>query len=158
MNRRAFFKTTAGLAALLSGIQAFAMGEKTKALTSLDRVCIRRMILEIKKRLTQIAGDYVFETNDQETRDIFCNEVNGYLEIIKQRRGIYNYRLICDDTTNPPSTVDQNRLDGQLWIQLTPTIEYVVIDFSICPTKREDYRLEGWDYVKDPLPGYEIKS
>jgi hypothetical protein len=157
MNRRNFFKITFGLTALATGVKAFAsVPEKT--LTSLDKVGVRRLFVEIKKFMERTAKHYVFEPNDQKTRDSFKEIVDSYLEQIKQRHGIQKYQLICDETNNL-DVVDKNVIYGQLWIQQKKDSEYIILDFSICPTKWEnDYKLKGWDCVKDPLLGYEIKS
>jgi len=158
MNRRTFFKITAGLAALASGIKAFALGQPTPK-TPLDRVCVRRLVLEIQKHIQSLGNRYVFEVNDQETRECFRKAIETHLEDIKNRRGVYDYQVVCDESNNPPSNIDQGRLDGLVAIQPVKTVEWIVIDFSVIPTiKEDDFKLEGWDYVHDPLPGYEIKG
>lgn len=158
MNRRTFFKITAGLTALCSGVKSFALGTP-KPKTALDRVCVRRLLLEIQKYIKSISQHYVFQTNTEETRKSLCDVMNSYLTDLKNRRAFYDYNFVCDETNNPPINLEEGRLDGMVVIHPTKTAEWIVLDFSIVPTIIEDdFRLEGWDYIKDPLPGYEIKD
>ena len=157
MNRRTFFRITAGLTALFSGIKAFAT--ETPTLTSLDRVDVRRLMSEIKKYMEKCTGGYVFEPNDQKTREYFNTEVNDYLEQLRDRHAIQSYGIFNDETTNTPEMVDKHIMSGYVMIKPTGSPEFVVFDFQVLsPNVQDDFQLEGWDYVNDPLPGYEIKA
>lgn len=159
MNRRTFFKITAGLTALFSGVKAFALGEP-KPTTSLDRVCVRRLIIEIQKYLNSMSSRYIFRGNDEEVRESFRREIERYLEDIKSRRGVYDYQIVCDESNNPPSNVEEGRLDGMVAIRPTKTVEWIVLDFSVIPTtlKRhtdyyerypEEYNLTGFEWWRN---------
>ena len=133
MNRRTFFKMTAGLTALFSGVKAFATG--TPTLTPLDKIGVRRLIVEIRRMISHTGNSYMFGVNNQESRELFCKRVNEYLEGIKQRKGMDDYQLVCDETTNPPNVIAQGRLDGMLFIKPRKSVEIVMVDFSIVPPK-----------------------
>lgn len=165
MNRRTFFKITAVLTALCSGVKVFALQPKT----NLDKVNVRRLVLEIKKYINSIPIRYIFRGNDEEVRESCRREIERYLEDIKSRKGVYNYQVVCNESNNPPINLEEGRLNGTVVIQPTKTVEWIVLYFSVIPTtlKRntdyyerypEEYNLTGFDYVYDPLPGYEIKD
>ena len=112
------------------------MGQKTlqtKA-SALDRVNVRRLLIELKKFIGDQARNLVFEQNTIATRNRFLATVNPYLESVVQRQGLYAYRVVMDDTNNTADVVDRNQLVGQIFIQPTKTIEFVVLDFTIEPT------------------------
>jgi phage tail sheath protein FI len=112
------------------------MGQKTlqtKA-SALDRVNVRRLLIELKKFIGDQARNLVFEQNTIATRNKFLATVNPYLESVVQRQGLYAYRVVMDDTNNTADVVDRNQLIGQVFIQPTKTVEFVVLDFTIEPT------------------------
>jgi len=112
------------------------MGQKTlqtKA-SALDRVNVRRLLIELKKFIGDQARNLVFEQNTIATRNRFLATVNPYLESVVQRQGLFAYRVVMDDTNNTADVVDRNQLVGQIFIQPTRTVEFVVLDFTIEPT------------------------
>ena len=112
------------------------MGQKTlqSKASALDRVNVRRLLIDLKKFIGDQAKNLVFEQNTISTRNRFLAAVNPYLESVVQRQGLYAYRVIMDDTNNTADVVDRNQLVGQIYIQPAKTIEFVVLDFVIEPT------------------------
>jgi hypothetical protein len=111
-------------------------GQKTlqKAQSALDRVNVRRLMIELKSYIRQIADTVVFEQNTIATRNSFLSRVNPYLEAIQQKQGLYAFRVIMDDSNNGPAVIDQNQLVGQIYIQPTRTAEFISLDFILQPT------------------------
>jgi hypothetical protein len=111
-------------------------GQKTlqKADSALDRVNVRRLMIELKNYIRQIADTVVFEQNTITTRNSFLARVNPYLEGIQQKQGLYAYQVIMDDSNNGPAVIDQNQLVGQIYIQPTRTAEFISLDFILLPT------------------------
>ena len=111
-------------------------GQKTlqKAATALDRVNVRRLLIELKRVIGNIGNTLLFEQNTAATRNRFVNQVNPYLESIQQRQGLYAYRVVMDDTNNTAEVIDRNQMVGQIFIQPTKTAEYIVLDFNVTPT------------------------
>ena len=111
-------------------------GQKTlqKAQSALDRVNVRRLMIELKSYIRQIADTVVFEQNTISTRNSFIARVNPYLEAIQQKQGLYAYRVVMDDSNNGPAVIDQNQLVGQIYIQPTRTAEFISLDFILQPT------------------------
>ena len=102
--------------------------------TSLDRVNVRRLIIELKRVVGQVAESLLFEQNTQATRNRFLNQVNPYLESVQQRHGLFAYRVVMDSTNNTAEVIDRNQMVGQIFIQPTRTAEFIILDFNITPT------------------------
>jgi len=114
-------------------------GQKTlqKEQSALDRVNVRRLMIELKSYIRQIADTVVFEQNTIQTRNSFIARVTPFLEGIQQKQGLYAYKVIMDDTNNGPAVIDQNQLIGQIYIQPTRTAEFISLDFILMPTGAE---------------------
>ena len=106
---------------------------QTKA-SSLDRVNVRRLLIELKSYISQVALNLVFEQNSIATRNAFLAQVNPYLESIQQRQGLYAFKVIMDDSNNTADVIDRNQLVGQIYLQPTKTAEFIYLDFNILPT------------------------
>ena len=117
-----------------SGIAVFGQKTLQTKASALDRVNVRRLLIELKKFIGDQARNLVFEQNTISTRNKFLATVNPYLESVVQRQGLYSYRVVMDDTNNTADVVDRNQLVGQIFIQPAKTIEFVVLDFTIEPT------------------------
>ena len=117
-----------------TGISVFGQKTLQTKASALDRVNVRRLLIELKKFIGDQARNLVFEQNSIATRNRFLATVNPYLESVVQRQGLYAYRVVMDDTNNTADVVDRNQLVGQIFIQPTKTIEFVVLDFTVEPT------------------------
>lgn len=117
-----------------TGISVFGQKTLQTKASALDRVNVRRLLIELKKFIGDQAKNLVFEQNTIATRNRFLATVNPYLESVVQRQGLYAYRVVMDDTNNTADVVDRNQLVGQIYIQPTKTIEFVVLDFVVEPT------------------------
>ena len=111
-------------------------GQKTlqKKNTALDRVNVRRLLIELNNYIGQIAQSLVFEQNTSATRNEFLAQVNPYLSTIQQQQGLYDFNVVMDDTNNTPTVIDNNQLVGQIYIQPTKTSEFILLEFNILPT------------------------
>jgi phage tail sheath protein FI len=114
-------------------------GQKTlqKSQSALDRVNVRRLMIELKNYIRQIADTVVFEQNTIATRNSFVARVSPFLEGIQQKQGLYAYKVVMDDSNNGPAVIDQNQLVGQIYIQPTRTAEFISLDFILQPTGAE---------------------
>ena len=117
-----------------SGISVFGQKTLQSKASALDRVNVRRLLIELKKFIGDQARNLVFEQNTIATRTKFLSIVNPYLESVVQRQGLYAFRVVMDDTNNTADVVDRNQLVGQILIQPAKTVEFVVLDFTIEPT------------------------
>ena len=111
-------------------------GQKTlqSKATALDRINVRRLLINLKSTIGQVAEGLLFEQNTAATRNRFINQVNPYLESIQQRQGLYSYRVVMDETNNTADVIDRNQMVGQIFIQPTRTAEFIILDFNVTPT------------------------
>jgi hypothetical protein len=111
-------------------------GQKTLQVASsaLDRINVRRLLIEIKKFFASTARFLVFEQNTAQTRNRFLAIVNPYLESVQQRSGLYAFQVVMDDSNNTPDLIDRNILYGQIWLKPTKVAEFIVLDFNILPS------------------------
>lgn len=111
-------------------------GQKTlqNESSALDRIQVRRLIINIKKFIASTSKYLVFEQNVASTRNKFLSIVNPYLENIQQRAGLYAFQVVMDDTNNTPDLIDRNIMYGQIYLKPTKTAEFIIVDFNILPT------------------------
>ena len=138
-NRDALYSSNINPIATLPQQGVVVYGQKTlqKSQSALDRVNVRRLMIELKSYIRQIADTVVFEQNTIATRNSFIARVTPFLEGIQQRQGLYAYKVVMDDTNNGPAVIDQNQLVGQIYIQPTRTAEFISLDFILQPTGAE---------------------
>jgi uncharacterized protein len=138
-NRDALYSSNINPIATLPQQGVVVYGQKTlqKEQSALDRVNVRRLMIELKSYIRQIADTVVFEQNTIATRNSFIARVTPFLEGIQQKQGLYAYKVVMDDTNNGPAVIDQNQLVGQIYIQPTRTAEFISLDFILQPTGAE---------------------
>jgi len=117
-----------------SGIVAYGQKTLQTKASALDRVGVRRLLIEVKGYISQISRTLVFEQNTLTTRNKFLSIVEPYLSSIQQRQGLYTFRVIMDESNNTPSVIDRNQLVGQIYLQPTKTAEFIILDFNVEPT------------------------
>jgi hypothetical protein len=102
--------------------------------SALDRVNVRRLLINLRKFIASSSRFLVFEQNTSALRTRFLNIVNPYLEQVQANSGLSAFRIVMDETNNTPDVVDRNQLVGQIFIQPTKTAEFIVLDFVVQPT------------------------
>ena len=119
------------------GVVIFGQKTLQKAASALDRVNVRRLLIDLKSFIGQVADTLVFEQNTITTRNKFLTTVTPFLENIQQNGGLYAFKVIMDDTNNTDDVIDRNQLVGQIYIQPTKTAEFISLDFIVLPTGAE---------------------
>lgn len=111
-------------------------GQKTLQISksALDRVNVRRLMLEIKRTISNIAKRFVFEQNTPETRSRFVGQVVPLLALVQAQAGIEKFGVTMDDTNNSEEDVSANRLNGRIVVVPTRTVEFISVDFIIDTT------------------------
>ncbi len=102
--------------------------------SALDRVNVRRLLINLRKFIASSSRFLVFEQNTAALRNRFLNIVNPYMEQVQANAGLSAFRIVMDDSNNTPDVVDRNQLVGQIFIQPTRTAEFIVLDFVVQPT------------------------
>jgi phage tail sheath protein FI len=112
-----------------SGIILF--GDKTglaKA-SAFDRINVRRLFIYIENAVKAAADDQLFEFNDETTRNNFVNIVDPFLRDILAKRGIQDYRVICDETNNTASIIDNSEFVADIYVKPSRSINFVGLTF-----------------------------
>ena len=97
--------------------------------SAFDRINVRRLFIVLEKAISKAANYSLFEFNDEFTRAQFIALVEPYLRDIKGRRGIYDFRVVCDDSNNTPEVVDRNEFVGDIYIKPSRSINYIQLNF-----------------------------
>ena len=116
------------------GIAVFGQKTLQNAKSALDRVNVRRMLLDVKDTIGGFSKSILFENNTEQTRDRFVRLATPYLESLVQRQGLYAFQVKMDGQNNTPDIIDENKLVGQVFLQPTKTAEFIVLDFTLTPT------------------------
>lgn len=112
-----------------SGIILF--GDKTglSKASAFDRINIRRLFIYVEKAIRTVADDQLFEFNDETTRNNFLNAVEPFLRDIQAKRGIIDYRVICDTSNNTAAIIDNNEFVADIYIKPSRSINYIGLTF-----------------------------
>jgi len=116
-----------------------AWGQKTlqDKSSALDRINVRRLLINLKKFVASTSRFLVFDQNTNALRNRFLNLTEPYLDQVQQQQGLYAYRIVIDDTVNTPEVIDRNQLIGKIYIQPVKAAEFIVLDFNVMPTGAE---------------------
>jgi hypothetical protein len=112
-----------------AGIVLF--GDKTalgKA-SSFDRINVRRLFIYLERAISAAAKDQLFEFNDEITRTNFVNSVEPFLRDVQAKRGVYDYVVVCDETNNTASVIDNNEFVAEIYIKPVRSINYIGLTF-----------------------------
>jgi len=107
-------------------------GDKTgtTSTSTLSRINVSRLFIFLKKTIGAAARSILFELNDIDTRGQFINAVGPLLDTIRARRGIYAYRVICDESNNTANIIDSNQFVADVYIKPAKSINYIKITFT----------------------------
>jgi hypothetical protein len=97
--------------------------------SAFDRINVRRLFITLEKAIARAARSSVFEFNDQFTRAQFVNLVEPYLRDVQGRRGITDFRVVCDATNNTQEIIDRNEFVGDIYIKPTRSINFIQLNF-----------------------------
>jgi hypothetical protein len=111
-------------------------GQKTLQVrqSALDRINIRRLLLQVRRLISAAALTLLFEQNDQTLRDQFLAKVEPILLQIQNQRGLTAFKVVMDDSNNTAETIDRNMLIGKIQLKPTRTAEFIDLTFQVLPT------------------------
>jgi hypothetical protein len=106
-------------------------GDKTMLAkpSAFDRINVRRLFIVLEKSIAKAARSTLFEFNDQFTRAQFVNLVEPFLRDVQGRRGITDFRVVCDTTNNTAEVIDGNRFVGDIYIKSARSINFIQLNF-----------------------------
>ena len=115
----------------LQGQGTVLYGDKTLLAkpSAFDRINVRRLFIVLEKAISTAAKSFLFEFNDEFTRTQFRNLVEPFLRDVQGRRGIYDFKVVCDETNNTPEIVDTNKFIGDIYIKPARSINYIQLNF-----------------------------
>jgi len=117
-----------------SGIVVFGQKTLQERQSALDRINVRRLVIYLKKQISIMSTQILFEQNVQATWTRFKGLIEPFLANVVTRFGITEYRLVLDESTTTPDLVDQNILYAKIMVKPARSIEYIAIDFVIAST------------------------
>ena len=135
-NRDDLYKSNVNPIATLPTTGVTVFGQKTlkKKQSATDRINVRRLLIELKLQIGNLADNLVFEQNTAATRNNFLAQVNPLLSSIQQRQGLTDFKVVMDETNNTPNVIDNNQLVGAIFIKPTKTAEFISLNFNITST------------------------
>ena len=115
----------------LPGQGSVLFGDKTglSYASAFDRINVRRLFITVEQALQGVANAQLFEFNDEITRSNFVNIVEPYLRDVQAKRGLVDFRVICDQTNNTPEVIDNNEFRADIFLKPTRSINYVTLTF-----------------------------
>lgn len=111
--------------------------------SAFDRINVRRLFIVLEKAIATAAKFTLFEFNDDFTRAQFRNLVEPYLREIQGRRGIYDFKVVCDTTNNTPEVIDSNQFIGDIYIKPARSINFIQLNFVAVRTGVEFSEVVG---------------
>jgi hypothetical protein len=117
-----------------TGIVVFGQKTLQERPSALDRINVRRLVIFLKKQISILSTQILFEQNVQATWNRFKGLIEPFLANVKTQFGITDYRLILDESTTTPDLVDQNVVYAKIMIKPARAIEYIAIDFIVAST------------------------
>ena len=131
-DRDTLYKGRINPIATFNDVGTVIWGNKTLQVreSALDRINVRRLLLQARKLISAVAVRLLFEQNDAKVRQDFLDSVNPILDQIRRDRGLIDFRV---QVSNTPEDLDSNTLTGKIFIKPTRALEYIDIEFVITP-------------------------
>ena len=132
-DRDTLYKGRLNPIATFSDVGTVIWGNKTLQIreSALDRINVRRLLLQARKLISAVSVRLLFEQNDEKVRQDFLNAVNPILDAIRRDRGVYDFRVTVSSDV---ADLDRNQMTGKIYIKPTKSLEFIDITFYITPT------------------------
>jgi phage tail sheath protein FI len=120
-------------------------GDKTMLAkpSAFDRINVRRLFIVLEKAIATAAKFTLFEFNDEFTRANFVNLVDPFLRDVQGRRGITDFKVVCDESNNTPEIIDRNEFVGDIFIKPARSINFIQLNFVAVRTGVEFSEVVG---------------
>lgn len=129
--RDAIYSAAVNPVVSLPGQGTLLFGDKTLTTqpSAFNRINVRRLFIILEKAISNASKFSLFELNDEFTRAQFVALVEPFLRDVKGRRGIYDFRVVCDNSNNTPAVIDSNRFVGDIYIKPSRSINFIQLNF-----------------------------
>lgn len=130
-DRDALYQASVNPVVTQPGQGTILFGDKTalKRPSAFDRINVRRLFIVLEKAISRASKAMLFEFNDEFTRAQFRNMVEPFLRDVQGRRGIYDFKVVCDDTNNTSEVIDRNEFRGDIYIKPARSINFIQLNF-----------------------------
>jgi len=130
-NRDVLYKNGINPVVNFPGDGPILYGDKTLLAkpSAFDRINVRRLFIVLEKSISTASKFSLFEFNDEFTRATFRNLVEPYLRDVQGRRGIYDFRVVCNETNNTPERIDRNEFWGDIYVKPARSINFIQLNF-----------------------------
>jgi len=125
------------------GILVFGQKSSSSVTSALDRINVVRLSLYIQRQLRQALFSYLFEPNDKKTWDNVKYVADTFLNGLVQRRGLYDFVTVCDESNNTPDTIDNNELIIDCYIKPTKSVEFIYLNITLVNTGTDFTQIKG---------------
>ena len=127
------------------GLGTVLFGDKTLTAkpSAFDRINVRRLFIVLEKAISNASKFSLFELNDEFTRAQFVGLVEPYLRDVRGRRGIYDFKVVCDESNNTPQVIDSNSFVGDIYIKPARSINFIQLNFVAVKTGVEFSEVVG---------------
>ena len=134
--RDSLYKNGVNPVVSIKGEGIVLLGDRTmqKAPSAFDRINVRRLFITLEKAISKAARYSMFEFNDAFTRAQFVAMVEPYLRTVKGRRGIIDFKVVCDETNNTGDVIDRNAFVGDIYIKPARSINFIQLNFVAVKT------------------------
>ena len=132
-----------------SGQGNLLFGDKTglaQPQSAFSRINVRRLFITVEKAIATVSQSFLFDFNDEFTQAQFVNMVEPFLRDIQGKRGIIDFRVVCDETINTPDVIDRNMFRANIFIKPARTINYIELTFVATRTGVEFEELVGQQF------------
>ena len=102
--------------------------------SAFDRINVRRLFLVMEEAISDAAKSQLFELNDEFTRSQFKNIVAPFLRSVQSRRGVVDFLVVCDGTSNPPEAIDRGEFFAEIFVKPTRSINFITLTFTATRT------------------------
>ena len=113
------------------GVVVFGQKTLLAAQSALDRVNVRRLLIDIRRKVRSIANGLLFEPNREETLSRFSAAVTPILARIQQQQGLDRFKVVIDTSTTTQVDVENNTIRGKIFLQPTRSVEFISLDFVV---------------------------
>jgi phage tail sheath protein FI len=130
-NRDDLYKIGVNSVVSFQGDGTILYGDKTMLTkpSAFDRINVRRLFIVLEKAIARASKYSLFEFNDEFTRAQFISLVQPYLRDVQGRRGIFDFRVVCDTSNNTPEVIDRNEFVGDIYIKPARSINFIQLNF-----------------------------
>ena len=129
--RDELYKNAINPVVIEQGVGAVLFGDKTfiSTPTAFDRINVRRLFIVLEKAISVAARSTLFEFNDEFTRAQFVNLIEPFLRDVQGRRGIFDFKIVCDGSNNTGEVIDRNEFVGDIYVKPARSINYIQLNF-----------------------------